>query len=355
MNKIIINGREISNESPCFIIAELSANHNNDFNLAVETIHAMKESGADAVKIQTFTPDTLTIDSKKDYFKIGKDSLWRERYLYDLYKEVMMPWSWQKKLKEIAESLGLVFFSTPTDRTSVDFLENLNAELYKIASFEITDIPLIEYVASKRKPIIFSTGIAGYEEIEDVIAACKKYSNENYIFLKCTSAYPTPFTEVNLNVIPALREKYNCIVGVSDHTMGYVVPMGAVALGGKIIEKHFILDRALGGADSSFSMNPKEFELMVKNVRILEASMGIGKLEVSAEANKNRVFARSLFVVKDIQKGEKITEENVRSIRPGYGMKPKYLDQVLGKKVIKKLEKGTPLSFELIEGYFYES
>lgn len=243
---INIGKHKITENSPCFIIAELSANHNQDYDLAVKTIKAMKEAGADAVKFQTFSADTLTINCEESYFKIGKDSLWKDLYLYDLYKNAMMPWEWQQSLKNLIEDLDMVCFSTPTDTTSVDFLEELDMPVYKIASFEITDIPLIEYIAKKNKPIIFSTGIATYEEIDDAINACKKHGNDKYILLKCTSAYPTPWHEVNLNVIPNLKSRYNCIVGLSDHTMGQVVPLGAVSLGAKIVEKHFILDRSLG-------------------------------------------------------------------------------------------------------------
>lgn len=346
---INIGKHSITENSPCFIIAELSANHNQDYDLAVKTIKAMREAGADAVKFQTFSPDTLTINCKENYFKIGKDSLWKDLYLYDLYKSAMMPWEWQKSLKKLIEDLDMVCFSTPTDTTSVDFLEELDMPVYKIASFEITDIPLIEYIAQKNKPIIFSTGIATYEEIDDAINACEKYGNNKYILLKCTSAYPTPWKEVNLNVIPNLKSRYNCIVGLSDHTMGHVVPLGAVSLGARIVEKHFILDRSLGGPDASFSMEPHEFKEMVENIRILEKSMGMSKLELSEKAAENIVFARSLFIVENIKKGDMLNASNIKSIRPGYGIKPKYYNQVLGKIATKDIKRGTPLSFDLFK------
>lgn len=346
---IEIGKYKITDKSPCFIVAELSANHNQDYDLAAKTIKAMKEAGADAVKFQTFSPDTLTIDCKEPYFKIRNDSLWKDLYLYDLYKNAMMPWEWQEPLKKLVEDLDMVCFSTPTDTKSVDFLEELNMPIYKIASFEITDIPLIEYIAKKNKPIIFSTGISTYEEIDDAVNACKKNGNNKYMLLKCTSAYPTPWHEVNLNVIPNLRARYDCIIGLSDHTLGNIVPIGAVSLGAKIVEKHFILDRSLGGPDASFSMEPHEFKNMVVSIRILEQSLGNNELQLSEKAAGNIIFARSLFVVKDIKKGEILSSSNIKSIRPGYGIKPKYFYEVIGKVATKDLKRGTPLSFEHFE------
>lgn len=343
-----LGGFNISEESRCFIVAELSANHNGDYELALETIKAMKNSGADAVKFQTFSPDTLTIDCDNKYFKIGGDSIWKGETLYNLYKGAMMPWDWQEPLKNFIEELGMICFSTPTDQTSVDFLAGMDMPFYKLASFEITNIELIEYIAKTGKPIIFSTGISTYQEIEDAITACKKNGNNDYIFLKCTSAYPAPFDEVDLLSILTLKKKFKCPIGLSDHTMGHVVALGAVALGAKIVEKHFILDRKLGGPDSSFSMEPHEFKLMVDNIRILEKSLGQRELSLSKKAKENIVFASSLFVVTDMTKGELFTSKNIRAIRPGFGMKPKYLKNVLGKSCAKNIEKGTPLSQDLI-------
>lgn len=331
-----------------FIIAELSANHRQDLEIAKDTLYAMKESGADAVKLQTYTPDTITIDCNNDYFTI-KEGLWAGKTLYELYKEAFTPWEWHYELKELAEKLGLVFFSTAFDRSAVDFLEELGVPLHKIASFEITDIPLIRYAASKKKPIIISTGIAEICDIWEAVKACKEAGNEQIILLKCTSAYPAPFEEMNLKTIPNMAETFGCVVGLSDHTPGITVPVAAVALGAKVVEKHFILDRKLGGPDAAFSLEPDEFTGMVKAVREAEKALGRVSYELTPKARKSRVFARSLFVVKDMKKGEPFTEENVRSIRPGYGLAPKYLPQIIGKRARKEIKKGTPLSWELIE------
>lgn len=343
-------GKNIINEnSPTFIIAELSCNHGQDYQIAVETIKAMKNAGADCVKLQTLKPDSITIDSNKKDFIIEGGTLWDGRTLYDLYKETQTPWEWHKPLKELTESLGMEFMSSPFDLEAVEFLDNLGVPCYKIASFEITDIPLIKAAASKGKPIIISTGIASEGDIDDAIKACLSTGNDQIALLKCTSAYPTPLEEVNLRGINTLKKKFGCLVGLSDHTEGYIVPVGATALGGKIIEKHFILNRELGGPDASFSMEPEEFKQMVKQVRRMETALGNTDLIVSKKVEKNRQFARSLYIVKDIKNGEKLTLENVRSIRPGYGMKPKYYEDILGKTVNTNLEKGTALSFKFIK------
>ncbi|HCZ05526.1 MAG: pseudaminic acid synthase [Thermotogota bacterium] len=342
-------GRRIIGESfETFIVAEMSANHLQDFDLAVKIIKAAKEAGADAVKLQTYTADTMTIESDKEYFRIKQGTLWDGKTLYQLYKEASTPWEWQPKLKEIAESEGLILFSTPFDKTAVDFLEEMDVPAYKVASFEITDIPLIEYIASKGKPVIISTGIATLGEIEEAVNACRKMGNDQIVLLKCTSAYPTPIEDANLRTIPNLAEIFGTLIGLSDHTMGISVPIAAVVLGAVMIEKHFTLDRSLGGPDAAFSLEPEEFAQMVKSIREVEKAMGNGAYELTVSQKKGRFFARSLFVVKDVKKGEKFTEENVRSIRPGYGLPPKYLRYVLGKRASKDVKAGTPLSWELI-------
>ena len=347
--KFQIAEKEIGDNNPTFIIAELSANHMNDFDIAVKTIEAMAEAGADAVKFQTFTPDTITIDCDNEYFQIKQGTVWDGQVLHELYEDAYMPWEWQPKLKKIAEDLGLIAFSSPFDKTSVDFLEDMNVPSYKIASFEITDIPLIEYVASKGKPIIISTGIASFEDIELTIQTCLDAGNNQVALLKCTSSYPAPLDEINLNTIPDMIEKFDCIIGLSDHTLGGDVSTAAVALGANIIEKHFILDRKMGGPDSEFSMEPHEFKQMVDSIRNVEKALGKVNYELSDKMKANREFSRSLFVVEDIKKGSVITEDNVRSIRPGFGLHPKYLNEILGKKVNQNLNKGTPFDLSFIE------
>lgn len=332
-----------------FVIAELSANHNHNYDLAVETIKAAKKAGVDAIKVQTYTADTITIDCDNPYFRINQDTLWDGTTLYKLYQEAYTPWEWQPELKRIAEEEGLVFFSSPFDKTSVDFLEEMDVPAYKIASFEITDIPLIEYVASKGKPVIISTGIATLDDIEEALAACRRMGNNAISLLKCTSAYPAPAELANLRTIPDMKERFQVPVGLSDHTMGSTVAIASVALGARIIEKHFILDRSIGGPDAAFSMNPEEFTQMVQGIRDVEKALGKVTYDLTEKIRKNRNFSRSLFVVKDMEAGEEITEENVRSIRPGNGMPPKYLPLVLGKKVLHSLRAGTPLDKSDIE------
>jgi pseudaminic acid synthase len=324
-----------------YIIAELSANHNNDYNLAVKTIEAMAASGADAVKVQTYTPDSLTLDVDNEFFGPRTEGLWKGRKPYELFEEAAMPYEWQPKLKKIANDLGLEFFSSPFDLKGVDFLENeVGVPKYKIASLEITDIPLIEYTASKRKPIIISTGVAELADIELAIQACRKVGNDDITLLKCTSEYPAPFEMANLRTIPNLKETFNVKVGVSDHTMGSTVPIVAVALGATVVEKHFILDRSLGGPDSAFSMEPKEFAEMVRGIREAEQALGKVNYEVS---EKSKLRRRSLFVVKDIKKGEVITEKYIKSVRPGYGTHPKFLKDILGKPSAYNYKVGDPL------------
>jgi len=349
MKEFLIGNRKIGKNQPVFIVAELSANHLQNFDLAVKTIKAVKESGADAIKIQTEKPETLTIDCDNDYFRIKGGTLWDGKTLYELYSQTWMPWEWQPKLKKIALDLNLIFFSTPYDKTAVDFLEQLDVPAYKIASFEITDIPLIEYIASKRKPILISTGIANLNEIEEAINACKRMGNEQIAILKCASVYPAPLEELNLKTITDLEERFDVVVGLSDHSRELSVPLVAVALGAKIIERHFILNRKLGGPDCEFSIEPEEFKTMVKEIKNVEKAMGKITYSLSELITKNRMFARSLFVVKDIKKGKILTEDNIRSIRPGNGLPPKYLKEILGRKIKKDIQKGTPLSWELIE------
>lgn len=343
-----IGKRTIGNNQPTFIIAELSANHLQKFDLAVDTIRAIKESGADAVKLQTYTPDTITIDCNNNYFQIKQGTIWDGKTLYELYKEAYTPWEWQPKLKEVAEDLGLIFFPSPFDKTAVDFLEGINVPAYKVASFEITDIPLIEYIASKGRPVIISTGIATLCDIEEAVNACRRMGNNRIALLKCTSAYPAPLEEMNLMTIPNLAETFKTIVGLSDHTLGVSVPIASVALGGRIIEKHFILDRGLGGPDAAFSLEPVEFRAMVKGVREVEAALGKVNYQRSERIKRSRELARSLFIVKDVKKGEILAHENIRSIRPGYGLHPRYLNEVLGKKVSRDIKRGTPLSWAFI-------
>jgi pseudaminic acid synthase len=329
-----------------YIIAELSANHNNDFELAVNTIKAMATAGANAVKAQTYKPESLTLDLDTGYFAPRTEGLWKGYTPWNLYTEAAMPYEWQPKLMKVANDLGMDFFSSPFDLEGVDFLEKMNVPMYKIASFEITDIPLIAYTAAKGKPIIMSTGVATEEDIQLAIDTCKSVGNNQITILKCTSQYPATIEQANLLTIPDMKQKFGVSVGLSDHTMGSLVPTVAVALGATVVEKHFILDRNLGGPDSVFSMEPHEFKEMVDSIRNVEASLGNITYDVS-EQDKNR--RRSLFVVKDIKKGEVTTEEHIRSIRPGFGLHPKHYNEILGKKVVADIEKGTRFGFELIE------
>lgn len=336
-------------ENSVYIIAELSANHNNDLALAKQTIKAIKESGADAVKFQTYTADSMTLDINGVDFEANPEGIWAGKKLYDLYTDASLPYEWHKELADYAMSLGLEWLSSPFDKAAVDFLETLDCPKYKIASFEIQDIPLIEYTASKGKPMIISTGIALKEDIELAIDTCKKAGNNNITILKCTTAYPAPYEEINLNTIPLFQKEFDVKVGLSDHTMGSVVPMGAVAFGAQVVEKHFILDRDLGGADSSFSMNPEEFKFMVDSIRNLEKALGIATFDLTSKTVMSRTRGRSLYVSQDVKRGDVLTLKNIRSIRPGFGLHPKFLKEVLGKKFSSNYEKGTPLSFEQLD------
>ena len=339
----------IDQNSPVFIIAELSANHNGSIKTAIETVRAAKRAGADCIKLQTFTADTITLDSNKEDFKINQGTLWDGQYLYDLYKSTHLPWEWHKELMEVAKEEGLICFSSPFDPTSVEFLETLNVPAYKIASFEITDIPLIELVASKGKPVIISTGISEEKDIELALDACKRMGNNNIALLKCTSSYPAPIDEANMCMVKDLANRFNVISGLSDHTLGASVPVVATVFGAKIIEKHFILDRSIGGADASFSMNESEFTEMVKAVREAESAIGVVDYSLTEKQKMGKDFCRSLYVVKDVKVGEILTEKNIRSIRPGFGMHPKFYNEVLGKKVKYSIQKGTPLDSKYFE------
>lgn len=331
-----------------FIIAELSANHNGNLETAIETIRAAKRAGADCIKFQTYTADTITINSNKEDFLI-KGTIWDGRNLYELYKEAYTPWEWHSELFRVAHEEGLVCFSSPFDFTAVDFLEKLNTPAYKIASFEITDIPLIEYVASMGKPVIISTGVAELSDIELAIEACRRMGNEDIALLKCTSSYPAPINEANLVMIKDFADRFGVLCGLSDHTMGAIAPLVATVMGAKIIEKHFILDRAIGGPDASFSMNEQEFTEMVRNIREAESSLGKVDYSLTEKQKKGKDFSRSLYVVEDIKKGEEISINNVRSIRPGFGIHPKYYSEILGKKAAEDLFKGERFDWGFIE------
>lgn len=335
-------------EDRILIIAELSANHNGSIEIAIETIKAAKRAGADCIKLQTYTAETMTIDSAKDDFMI-EGGIWDGRKLFDLYNEAYTPWEWHEQLMNIAKEEGLICFSSPFDATSVALLESLNVPAYKIASFEITDIPLIELVASKGKPIIISTGIAEQEDIKLALDACKRMGNTDIALLKCTSSYPAPINEANMSMVKDLADRYGVISGISDHTIGSTVPVVAAALGAKIIEKHFILDRSIGGADASFSMNETEFTEMVKAVREAESAVGKVDYTLTAKQKGGRDYCRSLYIAKDMKAGDILTTANVRSVRPGFGMHPKYLKDILGKKINTDMEKGDALKINFVE------
>lgn len=330
------------------IIAELSANHGSNLETALATVRKAKECGADAIKLQTYTADTITLDCDSDYFQIKQGTLWDGTTLYKLYQQAYTPWEWHAAIQAEAKKQGLIFFSTPFDPTAVDFLETLDVPLYKIASFEITDIPLIEYAASKGKPMIISTGIATLADIEAAVRACRRMGNQDITLLKCTSSYPAPVEEANLLTIPNLAQTFGVKVGLSDHTLGHAVAIAAVALGARVIEKHFILDRAIGGPDASFSLTPQEFSLMVDGIRAAELALGHVSYELSDNVKASRKFARSLFVSQDIAAGEELTLTNVRSVRPADGLPPAELPRVLGRKAKQTIAAGTPLSWELL-------
>lgn len=345
--QIQIEKHMIGPQYPAYIVAEMSANHNMDFERAKEIIKAAAESGADAIKIQTYTPDTITMESDKPAFRTK--GIWEGRTLYELYQKAYTPWEWQKELQKYAHDCGLDFFSSPFDLTAVDFLEELNVPAYKIASFEINDIPFIRKIAKTGKPIIISTGIAYLEDIDLAIRTCMEEGNDKVILLKCISSYPAPYEDMNLRVIPNMRQTFDCVCGLSDHSMGSEVAVAAVALGAKVIEKHFTLRRADGGEDSEFSMEPQEFTAMVKEIRNVEKALGCPTYELNDAQRESRIFSRSLFVVNDIKAGETFTPENVRSIRPGIGMHTKYWDDIIGKTARCNIEKGTPMDWKYVE------
>ncbi len=345
--KISVGKKEICSEGKTFIVAEMSANHNMDFNRAKEIVKAAAEAGADAIKIQTYTPDTITIESDKPAFRTK--GIWEGRTLYELYGKAYTPWEWQADLQKYAYECGIEFFSSPFDLTAIDFLEDLNVPAYKVASFEINDIPFIRKIARTGKPIIISTGIAYLEDVDLALRTCLEEGNDKVILLKCISSYPAPYENMNLKVIPNMAETFDCICGLSDHSMGTEIAVAAVAMGAKVIEKHFTLNRADGGEDAQFSMEPQEFRSMVDQIRNVEKALGKPTYLLNKEQMESRIYSRSLFAVKDIKKGDEFDEDNVKSIRPGIGMHTKYWEDVLGKKARTDIEKGTPMSWDLVE------
>lgn len=349
MENLKIDGRTIGKASPSYIIAEMSGNHNGDIRRALEIVEAAAEAGADAIKLQTYTADTITLDCNNEYFQTQKGSLWEGRTLYDLYGEAYTPWEWHGPLMEKARELGLTCFSTPFDFTAVDFLEKLDVPAYKIASYEIQDIPLIRKVAETGKPVIMSTGIATLADIYAAVETCRKAGNEQIVLLKCTSAYPSPYEEMNLNVIPHMKQTFGCICGLSDHTLGTEVAVASVALGAEIVEKHLTLKRADGGVDSAFSMEPKEFADMVRQIRNVEKAKGHVSYELTDKQKEGRQFGRSLFIAEDVCEGSEFTEKNIRSVRPAAGLATKYYKSVLGRKASCDLKKGMPLTWEMIK------
>lgn len=346
MNEVKIGEYTIGADHPTLLVAELSGNHNHDFDLAVEMIRAAGRAGADAIKLQTYTPETITIDCDNDHFRIGEGTVWMGKTLFELYKEAFTPWEWQPKLKEVANDEGMGLFSTPFDHTAVDFLEEMGVPCYKIASFEIVDIPLIRKVAATGKPIIISTGMATIEEIEEAVATAREAGCDQICLLKCTSAYPATPEMMNLRAIPDLSERFRVIAGLSDHTLNIEVPLTAVALGACMIEKHFTLDRAAGGPDSVFSLEPDEFRDMVESVRLVEQALGSVTYGAGQEEDASLIFRRSLFVVEDVEEGEFFTGGNVRSIRPGIGLHPRHLDEIIGRRAAMAVNRGTPLSWD---------
>jgi len=350
IDKIKIGNKWVGKGNPCMVVAEISCNHVQKKEYALKLIEEAKSAGADAVKFQTYTPDTITLNCDNDYFKI-KGTVWAGRTLYDLYSEAYTPWDWFPELRDKAKEEGVVFFSSPFDETAVDFLEELGVPAYKIASFEINHIPLIRYVAKKKKPVILSTGVATQEDIELALKTIRSEGNEQIILLKCTSAYPAPTDELNLASIPELEKNFGVISGLSDHTSGLLAPSVSVALGAKIIEKHLILDRKMGGPDVGFSIEPKEFKQMVDIVRETESALGDRTLTLTKGAKEHKFAMRSIFVSEDISKGEQFSAKNLRVVRPGNGLHPKHYSEILGKKSRKDLKKGTPLQGNMVEGF----
>lgn len=347
--EIQIGDKFIGDGHPCFIIAEMSGNHNMDYERAVKIIHAAKDAGVDAIKLQTYTADTITLNSDKPWFRTGDDTLWSGMTLHELYEKAYTPWEWQPKLKKIADELGLILFSSPFDLSSVDFLEKMDVPAYKIASYEINDIPLIKKVAETGKPIIFSTGIADMGDIALAIDTCREAGNDQLVFLKCTSEYPAPYKDMNLAMIPNMRETLSCISGLSDHSMGDEIAIAAAALGAKVIEKHFTLSRADGGVDSAFSMEIDEMKNMVKRIRNVEEAIGRVDYSLDQEQKEAKKGSRSLFACEDIKKGQMFTVNNIRSVRPGIGLHTKYQEQILGKCAARDISFAEPLKLGDVE------
>ena len=348
MDRIKVGKHSIGEGCPAYLIAEMSANHAGSLERAKEIVHAAKESGADCIKIQTYTPDTLTIDCSNRYFQVGNGT-WEGENLYKLYGKGYTPWEWQADLKAEAEKVGIDFLSTPFDRTSVDFLEELGLQFYKIASFEMIDLPLVEYVASKGKPIIMSTGMGTLEEIREAVEAVRKTGNGQLALLRCSSAYPADPAQMHLSTIQDMKKRFGLPVGLSDHSLGSMSAVAAVALGAKIVEKHFCISREIENPDASFSMTPQEYKAMVRDIRTVEEAIGEPAYGVSPQEESSMVFRRSIFAVQDIAAGERLTPDNVRIIRPGYGLKPKYYGDIIGMRTDRALERGTPLSFDALE------
>ena len=344
-----IKNRIVGEGAPVFIVAELSSNHNKKLSRALDTVRAARDSGADAIKLQHYKPDTITLDCDNKYFQIAQGTVWDGTTLYELYRDACMPWEWTETIIRTADECGLICFSSPFDHSAVDFLETLDVPAYKIASFEITDVPLIEYVAAKKKPVLISTGVAGLSDITEALDACGRMNNADIALLKCTSLYPAPLEETNLKTIPDIKERFQVIVGISDHTQGISVPIASVALGARIVEKHLTLDRSLGGPDASFSIEPREFLEMTRAIRDVEKSLGTVTYELSESIRKSRELSRSLFVTQDVEEGDTLSGNHVKSIRPGFGMHPKFLNDVIGRKAKKKIVRGTPLTWELLE------
>jgi N-acetylneuraminate synthase len=343
-----IAGRRIGNSLPVYVIAEVSANHNRDYDQVVRILRAAKDAGADAVKLQTYTPDTITMASEREEFRVSGGTLWDGRTLHDLYAEAFMPWEWQPALKKLAEGLGMDCFSSAFDSTAVDFLEEMNVPAHKVASFELVDIPLIQKMARTGKPLIMSTGMATVEEIDEALQTARGAGATEIALLKCTSAYPAPPEEMNLRTIPETARRFNVPVGLSDHTMGIAVPVAAVALGACIVEKHLTLSRSIPGPDSAFSLEPHEFKAMVDALRIAEKAIGKVHFGLSEKEEASRAFRRSLFVVADVKQGEVFTAQNVRSIRPGNGLHTRHLQDVLGRSAAQGIKRGTPLSWDFV-------
>jgi N-acetylneuraminate synthase len=346
-NHFMIGQRRVGIDQPVYIVAEISANHNQDFQQAVRMIQTAKDAGADAVKLQTYTPDTITIDCDNEYFQI-KGTIWEGRRLYDLYGEAYMPWEWQPELKQIADQLDMALFSTPFDETAVDFLEKMDIPAFKIASCELIDLPLVRRVARTGKPVILSTGMATLSEIDDAVRMVRETGNNQIALLKCTSSYPATPEEMNLRTIPHLSQAFGLPVGLSDHTLGIPIAIAAVTLGACIVEKHFTLSRSISGPDSAFSLEPHEFKAMVDSIRMVEKAFGAVSYKPTDHEAMSRVFRRSLFVIKDMTAGEVITHENVRSIRPGHVLHPRYIETVYGRRAKRAINRGTPLSWDLL-------